>query len=94
MCKIAEYIEKKYSKDIIKLTSELVKIKSITGDEGKIVYYVKNQMLSLGFEDVQIDEFGNVFGKLGNGNSTIVFDSHLDTVEEGIISLWDDNPFS
>ncbi len=94
MNKIAEYIETKYSKDIINLTSKLVSIKSVTGNEDKIVNFVKEKMISLGFIDVTIDEFGNVFGKLGSGPTNILFDSHLDTVEEGILSLWNNNPFS
>lgn len=94
MSKISEYIEEKYSKDIINLTSQLVKIKSITGNEGKIVKFVEKKMISLGFENVILDKFGNIFGKLGNGSTNIVFDSHLDTVEEGIVSLWEEDPFS
>ncbi len=94
MSKITKYIEQKYAQDIVDLTSKLVSIKSITGDEGEIVNYVYSKMKSLGFENVTIDNFGNVFGKLGNGLKKIVFDSHLDTVEAGIISEWEESPFS
>jgi putative selenium metabolism hydrolase len=79
---------------MVNLTSKLVSIKSITGAESTVVNYVKETMISLGFENVTIDEFGNVFGKVGEGSNTIVFDSHLDTVEAGIVSDWDHDPFS
>ncbi len=51
-------------------------------------------MTSLGYEDVQIDDLGNVTGIIrGTGDDWIVFDGHLDTVGVGDPDDWMTNPF-
>ena len=51
-------------------------------------------MRALGFDEVQIDRFGNVLGRVGSGERAILFDSHTDTVEVTDEAQWQIPPFS
>jgi putative selenium metabolism hydrolase len=51
-------------------------------------------MLALGYDEVIIDSMGNVLGRIGNGEKSILFDSHVDTVEVKDEAEWDIPPFS
>ena len=79
--------------DVIAFTQELVRIKSYTHDEENIVRFICEKMKSLGYDDVILDDFGNVAGRIGNGATTILFDSHCDTVEVNDFDDWKSDPF-
>ncbi len=83
-----------YSQDIANFTSDLVKIKSLDSQEGEAVKRVKQEMEKLGFDEVRIDPFGNVIGRMGSGKTVVALDAHVDTVEAGDESAWDLPPFS
>jgi len=51
-------------------------------------------MKSLGYEEVIVDSMGNVLGRIGNGEKSILFDSHVDTVEVNDEKEWEVSPFS
>ncbi|CAH2213745.1 YgeY family selenium metabolism-linked hydrolase [Tepidibacter aestuarii] len=80
--------------DLLKFTQDLVRIKSYSGQEEKIVRIIEKKMRDLGYDEVIIDSMGNVVGKIGNGESAIMFDSHIDTVEVKDEEKWDVPPFS
>ncbi len=77
---------------IIKLTQKLIGIKSITGNEGEIINAVTEEMKNFGFDEVKIDEMGNLIGKIGNGNKVLAVDGHVDTVEIGKERNWKFDP--
>ena len=79
--------------EVIAFTQELVRIKSYTHDEENIVRFICERMKSLGYDDVILDDFGNVAGQIGNGDTTILFDSHCDTVEVNDFDDWKSDPF-
>ena len=83
-----------YSQDIANFTSDLVKIKSLDSQEGEAVKRVKQEMEKLEFDEVRIDPFGNVIGRMGSGKTVVALDAHVDTVEAGDESAWDLPPFS
>jgi len=83
-----------FEKDIIQFAQDLVRIKSYSGQEEAAIKLVEEEMLSLGFDEVIIDQMGNVLGKIGNGSKSILFDSHVDTVEVNDASEWKIPPFS
>lgn len=78
---------------IIDFTVELVKIKSYTGEEENVARAVYNKMQSLGYDSVEIDCMGNVIGIIGDGQDSIMFDGHLDTVMVDDCSQWSRAPF-
>jgi putative selenium metabolism hydrolase len=85
---------KDMSDELIAFTQGLVKIRSYSGEEGDAIKFIKEKMVSLGFDDVTIDRYGSVVGRVGNGDKVILFDSHVDTVQVNDADLWEEPPFS
>lgn len=83
-----------HKEQIIELLQKLIQTSSITGKEGKIISLLKNEMLEFGFDEVFIDEMGNLIGKMGNGPNVLAIDAHVDTVETGKMENWKNDPFS
>lgn len=72
--------------------SEMVKIKSLSLEEGEVTKIIKKMMEDAGFDEVRIDGLGNVIGRIGNGPKVIAFDGHIDTVDLGNLENWDFDP--
>lgn len=81
-----------YSRYTAENLSKLVQIKSISLQEEKVQHELVRQMEEAGIEDVRIDGFGNVIGRIGSGSKVIAFDGHMDTVDLGNLSNWDFDP--
>lgn len=91
-----EEILNKYFEDIKKCASELLKIKSRSGNEKDLVDYISNKMKELDYDEIKIDPAGNIIGKIngqGNGKS-LMLNCHLDIVDEGEIQKWKYHPYS
>ncbi|MBT8352349.1 MAG: YgeY family selenium metabolism-linked hydrolase [Deltaproteobacteria bacterium] len=84
---------RKIHSDLIEFAKDLVKIKSYSGDEKKIIAFIKEKMIELDYDHVHIDSMGNIVGRIGKGERIIMFDSHIDTVEVNDISEWTHPPF-
>ncbi len=82
------------AQDLVAFTQELVRIKSISGQEGEIAKFIRKKMKALGYDEVIIDSMGNVLGRIGNSGKAIMFDSHMDTVEVNDEKKWVVPPFS
>lgn len=78
---------------LINFASDLVKIKSRTGEEGEVVKRIAEEMRSLEYDEVFIDKVGNVIGKIGNGNEKLLFDSHVDNVDVNDYEEWKYDPY-
>src|SRR5512144_2494356 len=72
---------------------DLVRTQSFSGREEQVIRRVEREMLSLGYDEVRIDGFGNVLGRVGRGPNVLAFDAHVDTVEVGDPKLWKVDPF-
>lgn len=81
-------------KEILEFAQTLIRIKSYSGQEEEAVKLVEKKMHSLGYDEVIIDQMGNVLGRIGSGPKSILFDSHVDTVEVNDESEWNVPPFS
>jgi putative selenium metabolism hydrolase len=88
------YFPQETQNDLIAFAQALVRIKSLSGQEGEIIRFIEQKMLELGYEEVRIDAMGNLVGRIGRGGKAILFDSHLDTVEVNDAEAWDIPPFS
>jgi len=91
--KIKELV-KKYENDIIKFAQEIVQTKSYSGEEGNLVKLLENKMKELGFDEVIIDETGNIIGRVGSGPIKLLYDAHIDTVWAEDKENWSVDPFS
>ncbi len=74
--------------------AELVKTKSLSGEEGNVQKVLTSQMKEAGFDEIRIDGIGNVIGRIGHGPVILAIDGHIDTVDVGNASNWDKDPFS
>ena len=82
------------SGDLLAFTQELVRIQSYTGQEEQAARCLAARMSALGFDEVRIDRYGNVLGRVGSGGRSILFDSHTDTVAVTDGDEWQHPPFS
>ncbi len=73
---------------------EIVAIPSPSGSEENVVRRVAAEMETTGFDEVTIDAFGNVLGRIGAGPRVIAFDAHLDTVDVGDRNQWSCDPYA
>jgi putative selenium metabolism hydrolase len=72
---------------------EILRIPSFSGRETHVVEAIRRRMLSLNYDEVRVDAFGNVLGRVGHGPRVLAFDAHVDTVEVGDSRLWAVDPF-
>ncbi|GAA0181613.1 YgeY family selenium metabolism-linked hydrolase [Clostridium sediminicola] len=79
--------------ELIKFAQDIVRIKSYTGQEEELAMFVKGKMIELGYDDVIVDKLGNVIGVIGNGETKVLYDSHIDTVEVNDAEEWSVDPF-
>ena len=77
----------------IEFFRDLIRTKSMSGKEEAVVMRIKQEMEKLGYDEVMIDGFGNILGRIGNGKYKVAIDSHIDTVDVGDPSLWKIDPF-
>ena len=87
-------LSEKYKDEIVDFMRRLIQVKSLSGREQEVVQLVEREMEKVGFDEVFIDDFGNVIGRVGDGKIKIAMDAHLDTVDIGNPDLWEKDPFS
>jgi putative selenium metabolism hydrolase len=80
--------------ELIEFTQSLIRIKSYSGQEEEIIRFIEQKMKALGYDEVIIDSMGNILGRIGNGERSILFDSHVDTVSVTDEAEWVVPPFS
>jgi len=85
---------RQYREDIVGFAGELVSIPSYTGQEEAVIKVIEKKMKDLGYDDVIIDEMGNIIGVIGKGEKKIMLDSHVDTVSVKDADEWAVPPFS
>lgn len=72
---------------------ELIAIPSESRQEEAIAIHVRREMLKLGYAEAEVDRFGNVVGRIGDGRTKIIYDAHLDTTGIGDRSSWRFDPY-
>lgn len=73
--------------------SDLISTPSLSRRENAVVQRIGDEMAALGYDEVVVDDFGSVLGRIGRGPVHIVFDSHIDTVDVGDPRSWRTEPF-
>lgn len=80
--------------DLLDFTRALVRVPSFPGDEGAAAALIMDEMRRLDFDAVWMDNAGNVVGRIGpQTGPTLMFDSHMDTVEVADPGAWRVDPF-
>ncbi len=74
---------------------DLIRIPSLPGNEGGVAERLRAELEALDFEDVRVDEVGNVIGVVkGRGEApAVMLSCHLDIVAPGDHDTWEHPPF-
>jgi len=78
---------------VTELLRDLIHTPSLSAGEQAVVTRLAAQMEGLGYDEVVLDPFGSVIGRIGSGPRVIVMDSHVDTVGVGSRDEWARDPF-
>lgn len=81
--------------ELIHYCQELIRCQSYSGEEGKVAARLALAFKELGFDDVIVDDYGNVIGQIKGDRpgKAILFDGHIDTVPVQDASKWSYGPF-
>jgi putative selenium metabolism hydrolase len=77
----------------VELLRDVIRTPSLSGDEGDVVTRLQGEMRALCFDEIIEDPVGSAVGRIGSGPTTIVYDSHIDTVDVGSRAEWARDPF-
>lgn len=83
--------------DCVDFTQRLIQTPSMPFEEATIANLIADEMRQLAFDEVWLDEIGNVCGRIyGQDRSlgAIVLNTHTDHVDPGDPSLWSVPPYS
>ncbi|MHB8900391.1 MAG: M20 family metallopeptidase [Thermoguttaceae bacterium] len=82
--------------EALAFTQELIRTPSPSLEEKEVARLVERQMTSLGYENVLVDDYGNVVGVLSGrqGQPTVLLNSHMDTADAGSPADWQGSLFS
>ena len=81
--------------EVIALCQDLIKVKSLSGQEGEVMKVVQKAFKKLGYDNFYVDTMGNTIGII-KGNlpgPKILIDGHLDTVPVSDPTKWTMDPF-
>lgn len=87
-------VTKEVSDDLTAFARKLIQTKSMTCEEKEAAMLIEAEMRKLGYDEVHIDETGNVIGRIGTGKHVLLFDSHMDTVTVIDEDQWEHDPYS
>lgn len=87
-------IDNGFSTELAAFAQELIRIEGLSGREEAVARAIAAKMEALGYDEVRIDRYGNVLGRMGNGTKKLLFDSHTDTVAVYDADQWQVPPFS
>lgn len=83
-----------YSQHTAENLSRMIAIPSPSAGEGDLIPVIAEMAHDAGFDEVRVDGLGNLLARVGSGPRVLAIDAHVDTVDTGDRSRWDDDPFS
>lgn len=78
---------------LIHFLRDLCAIPSYDSQIGPVGERAAAEMRKLGFDEVRFDQMGNILGRIGDGPTQLLYDSHIDTVGIGNPDEWQWDPF-
>ncbi len=80
----------------VEILQQLVRQPSVSGNEKGAAQAVADEMRAAGFDEVRIDDAGNVIGLLKSARpgKKLLFDAHMDVVPVTTPEAWQRDPFS
>lgn len=77
----------------MELISNLIKIKSVSGKEGKLAEFIIKYLTTRGLRPIAQDNNVLLYFKGKKSHDAIIFNAHMDTVSPGNLSSWRYPPF-
>ena len=80
-----------YQKDLLDFCARIIECKSNSGDEKEVAGIISEELDKLGYDEIHIDEWGNVVGII-RGNlpgPVIMYNGHMDAVDGGDPGTWE-----
>jgi putative selenium metabolism hydrolase len=89
-------LTEKRKNELVHYCQELIKCQSYSGQEAKVGARLADAFKELGFDEVTVDQYGNVIGRIKGSRpgKAILFDGHIDTVPVPDVSKWQYDPFA
>lgn len=83
------------NEDMIAFAQKLIRLPSVTGQEGAVAEAIISEMKKLNFDEVLTDEAGNVTGVISGsgGGEHVLYNCHMDQVDPGNLDAWEYAPF-
>lgn len=79
---------------LVDFAQQLVRVPSLSGQENDIAQVITREMYNLAYDEVWIDQAGNIIGKINGGNGPVIMlNGHMDHVDAGPIADWPYPPF-
>jgi putative selenium metabolism hydrolase len=79
---------------MVEFCRDLIRIPSRPGKEKDAAERCREELVSLGFDECDCDEFGSTVGIIRNGSGpTVLLDAHIDTVGVEPVKEWQRDPF-
>lgn len=79
--------------ELFSFLRDMIRIPSESCHEKAVIERIEKEMWKVGFDEVNIDEMGNILGRMGNGEHVIAMDAHIDTVGVGNLANWSFDPY-
>ena len=83
----------KYRDDMVRFLRDMIAIPSESCHEQEVIRRIELEMNAAGFEEIRIDDLGNILGRIGTGRRVIAMDAHVDTVGVGDTKSWKWSPW-
>ncbi|MCI7403147.1 M20/M25/M40 family metallo-hydrolase [Pyramidobacter sp.] len=82
--------------ELITLCQRLIQIPSLSGNESDIARFIANSALSLGYDKIDVDSYGNVIlhMRFNGPGKTLLFHSQMDHVTPGNYTEWSCYPYA
>lgn len=79
---------------LISFAREIIQMTSFSGREDKVAHRIEAQMKALGFDEVTVDRYGSVIGRIHGKRPgrTVLMDGHIDTVDIVDADQWKFDP--
>lgn len=79
---------------LVDFAQQLVRVPSLPGQEADMAEVIMREMFNLAYDEVWVDQAGNVIGKINGGNGPVVMlNGHMDHVDSGPLAGWPYPPF-
>jgi putative selenium metabolism hydrolase len=89
---LEEWVEQ-HREEFISFLVDLVRTPSESGQEQDVARRIKKEMERLGYDEIFTDRMGNVIGRIGAGQPSMLWDAHMDIVPAGDPADWGFDPF-